>query len=98
LPTGAGRRRLDERRFGNFAKAARTTTKPSNAATKSLLHRRGALPISSPMPRKRPFTSKDTAELLVRCPVCGGYFDLRDAGQVFDHLGPLPHPAEAQPQ
>jgi hypothetical protein len=50
------------------------------------------------MPRKRPFTSKDTAELLVRCPVCGGYFDLRDAGQVFDHLGPLPHPAEAQPQ
>jgi C4-type Zn-finger protein len=41
---------------------------------------------------------KDEAEHLVRCPVCGGYFDLHDARQVSDHLGPLPHPAEAQPQ
>ncbi|MFZ0149414.1 MAG: hypothetical protein WAM72_13955, partial [Xanthobacteraceae bacterium] len=41
---------------------------------------------------------KDKAEHFVRCPACGGYFDLCDAGQVFDHLGPLPHPAEAQPQ
>jgi hypothetical protein len=41
---------------------------------------------------------KDKAEHFVRCPACGGYFDLCDAGQVFDHLGPLPHPAEARPQ
>ena len=41
---------------------------------------------------------KDKAEHFVRCPACGGYFDLCDAGQVFDHLGPLPHPVEAQPQ
>jgi len=42
--------------------------------------------------------ANDTTEHLVHCPACGGYFDLRDAGQVFDHLGPLPHPPEARPQ
>jgi len=41
---------------------------------------------------------KDKAEHFVRCPDCGGYFDLCDAGHVYDHLGPLPHPAAAQPQ
>ena len=46
--------------------------------------------------RKR-VKANDKVEI-VRCPDCGGYFDLCDAGQVFDHLGPLPHPAVAQPQ
>jgi len=41
---------------------------------------------------------KDEAEQFVRCAACGGYLDLCDAGQVFDHLGPLPHPAQAKPQ
>jgi hypothetical protein len=41
---------------------------------------------------------KEKAEHFVRCPLCGGYFDLCNAGQVSDHLGPLPHPAEARPQ
>jgi hypothetical protein len=47
--------------------------------------------------RKQAVEPKDKVEI-VRCPACGGYFDLCDAGQVFDHLGPLPHPAVAQPQ
>jgi hypothetical protein len=42
--------------------------------------------------------NEDNAEHIVRCTICGGYFDLCDATQVFNHLGPLPHPAEAQPQ
>ena len=37
---------------------------------------------------------KDEAERLYRCPACGGWLDCRDLGQVFDHEGPLPHPAE----
>jgi hypothetical protein len=37
---------------------------------------------------------KDEAERLYRCPACGGSVDCRDLGQVFDHQGPLPHPAE----
>ena len=37
---------------------------------------------------------KGEAEYFYRCPVCGGWVDCRDLGQVFDHEGPLPHPAE----
>ena len=33
-------------------------------------------------------------EHFYRCPACGGSVDCRDLGQVFDHEGPLPHPAE----
>jgi hypothetical protein len=33
-----------------------------------------------------------------KCEVCGGYFDTRDLAQVFDHEGPLPHPACDQVQ
>jgi len=29
---------------------------------------------------------------------CGGYFDMRDLGAVFDHEGPLPHPVEDRQQ
>jgi hypothetical protein len=29
---------------------------------------------------------------------CGGYFDMRDLGQVMGHEGPLPHPAQDRPQ
>ena len=34
----------------------------------------------------------------IRCPACGGWIDCRDLGQVFEHEGPLPHPAQDQPQ
>jgi hypothetical protein len=37
---------------------------------------------------------EDEAERPYRCPACGGWVDCRDLGQVFDHEGPLPHPAE----
>jgi hypothetical protein len=33
------------------------------------------------------------AEHYLRCPACGGLFDIRDLAQVMDHAGPLPHPA-----
>ncbi len=41
---------------------------------------------------------KDEAEHYIRCPGCGGWIDCRDLGQVFEHEGPLPHPAQDQPQ
>jgi hypothetical protein len=37
---------------------------------------------------------KDEAEYLYRCPVCGEWVDSRNLGQVFDHEGQLPHPAD----
>ena len=38
------------------------------------------------------------ADHYMRCPACGGYFDMRDLGQVLEHEGPLPHPAQDKPQ
>ena len=35
---------------------------------------------------------KSEADHYMRSPACGGYFDMRDFGQVFEHDGPLPHP------
>ena len=32
----------------------------------------------------------------MKCPTFGGYFDMRDLGQVFEHEGPLPHPLQDQ--
>jgi Zn-finger nucleic acid-binding protein len=37
---------------------------------------------------------KDEAEHFIKCPTCGGWIDCRDLGQVFEHEGPLPHPAQ----
>jgi CRISPR/Cas system type I-B associated protein Csh2 (Cas7 group RAMP superfamily) len=41
---------------------------------------------------------KDEAEHFIRCQACDGWIDCRDLGQVFDNEGPLPHPAQDQPQ
>jgi hypothetical protein len=38
------------------------------------------------------------ADRLMRCPACGGWIDCRDLGQVFEHEGELPHPAEDREQ
>ena len=38
------------------------------------------------------------AEHFIRCPACCGWIDCRDLGQVFEHEGPLPHPAQDRPQ
>jgi hypothetical protein len=35
-----------------------------------------------------------TEERFYRCPACGGWVDSRELGQVLDHEGPLPHPAD----
>lgn len=40
----------------------------------------------------------EDAEHFIRCPACGGWIDMRDLGQVFEHEGPLPHPAQDKPQ
>jgi hypothetical protein len=37
-------------------------------------------------------------EHFIRCEACGGWIDCRDLGSVFDHEGPLPHPATDKPQ
>ena len=37
---------------------------------------------------------KSEAEHYMKCNACGGYFDMRDLGQVCEHEGPPPHPAE----
>lgn len=33
-----------------------------------------------------------------RCKLCGAWIEYRDLGKVFDHEGPLPHPADDLPQ
>jgi hypothetical protein len=33
------------------------------------------------------------AEHFRKCPLCGGYVDMRDRVWLDDHQGPLPHPA-----
>jgi hypothetical protein len=38
----------------------------------------------------------DEAGHFAKCPLCGGWFDMRDLGQLLDHAGP--HPAQDQPQ
>ena len=40
----------------------------------------------------------DEAIHFISCGACGGLIDCRDLGQVFDHEGPLPHPAQDQKQ
>jgi hypothetical protein len=40
----------------------------------------------------------DEAEHFIKCEACGGWIDCRDLGSVFDHEGPLPHPAADRPQ
>jgi hypothetical protein len=42
--------------------------------------------------------AKSETEHFIRCPACGGWIECRDLGQVFEHEGPLPHPAQDQPQ
>jgi hypothetical protein len=37
------------------------------------------------------------AEHFLRCPACGGWFDIRDLAQVVAHAGPLPHPPADRP-
>lgn len=41
---------------------------------------------------------KHESEHFMQCEACGGYFDMRDLGQVFEHEGPLPHPPGDKPQ
>ena len=40
----------------------------------------------------------DEGEHYIRCPGCDGWIDCRDLGQVFEHEGPLPDPAQDQEQ
>jgi CRISPR/Cas system type I-B associated protein Csh2 (Cas7 group RAMP superfamily) len=38
--------------------------------------------------------STDEAEHFIQCAACDGWIDMRNLGQVFEHAGPLPHPAQ----
>jgi hypothetical protein len=38
------------------------------------------------------------ADHFLKCPACGGWIDVRDLAQVFEHPGPLPHPAQDREQ
>jgi hypothetical protein len=40
----------------------------------------------------------DEVEHYGKCPLCGAWVDRRDLAAVLEHQGPLPHPAEDQPQ
>jgi hypothetical protein len=42
--------------------------------------------------------TKDEAEHFIKCEMCGGWIDCRDLACVFEHAGPLPHPAQDRPQ
>jgi hypothetical protein len=41
---------------------------------------------------------RDEVEHYIRCPGCGGWIDCRELGLVFEHEGPLRHPAQDQSQ
>jgi len=41
---------------------------------------------------------ENDADHFIRCPACHGWIDCRDLSSVFDHEGPLPHPAWDQAQ
>ena len=45
-----------------------------------------------------PIMKRERVRNFIRCLACGGWIDCRDLGQVFEHEGPLPHPAQDQPQ
>jgi hypothetical protein len=54
--------------------------------------------ISSPIPRgsiigKPLYPVASEAEHFIKCAACGGWVNCRDLGIVFEHEGPLPHPA-----
>jgi hypothetical protein len=38
------------------------------------------------------------ADYFLQCPACGGWVDIRDLAAVFEHEGPLPHPAQDRAQ
>jgi hypothetical protein len=44
--------------------------------------------------RRKGHSPKNEAAHFYRCSACGGWVDCRELGQVFDHEGPLPHPAD----
>ena len=56
--------------------------------------------MTPPIPRGKPSAGPllNEAEHFWRCEACGGYFDMRDLGAVFDHEGPLPHSVEDRQQ
>jgi hypothetical protein len=35
--------------------------------------------------------AKTDADHYLKCPLCGGWIDMRDLGAVISHNGPLPH-------
>ena len=41
---------------------------------------------------------ENEAEHYITCPECGGLIDLRNLGAMLEHAGPLPHPAQDNPQ
>jgi hypothetical protein len=47
---------------------------------------------------RRPGPALSEAEHYFKCEACGGFFDMSDLAQVYDHEGPLPHPACDQVQ
>lgn len=40
----------------------------------------------------------DESEHFMKCETCGGFFDMRDLGNVLEHEGPLPHPGQDRQQ
>jgi hypothetical protein len=57
------------------------------------------MPIEEPRPRGTVIGKQVTgpplseAKHFRKCPLCGGYVDMRDRVWLEDHQGPLPHPA-----
>jgi hypothetical protein len=57
------------------------------------------MPIDEPTPRGTRMGKQISGPRLgeaghfFKCPLCGGYIDMRDLAWVEDHQGPLPHPA-----
>jgi hypothetical protein len=57
----------------------------------------GSAPMGDvPRGKDIPEPPQEDATYFYRCPACGVWVDSRDLGQVFDHEGPLPHPAQTR--
>lgn len=41
---------------------------------------------------------ENETEHFIKCETCGGWIDMRDLAQVFEHQGPLPHRPQDQEQ
>ena len=64
---------------------------------KAFAEKHRGIPRSTYLGERQGYTCDESVHF-IECGVCGGIIDCRDLGMVFDHEGPMPHPAQDQRQ